>query len=95
MKGAPRTLHIRCGDDIRDKLVEAGFACAWLRYRTEVELGYNTGGKMVRDTRQGRSMFNRSPLEYEDEIAIAEYPKRAKISFSIFPASPPLVAISA
>ena len=58
-----------------DKLVEAGFACAWLRYRTEVELGYNTGGKMVRDTRQGRSMFNRSPLEYEDEIAIAEYLK--------------------
>ena len=24
MKGAQRVLHIRCGDDIRDKLVEAG-----------------------------------------------------------------------
>ena len=58
-----------------DRLVDAGFACAWLRYRTEVELGYNNGGKMVRDTRQGREMFNRSPLEYEDEIAIAEYVK--------------------
>ncbi len=56
-----------------DRLTDAGMACAWLRYRTEVELGYNNGGKMVRDRRQGREMFNRSPLEYEDEIAIAEY----------------------
>ncbi len=56
-----------------DRLVAAGFACAWLRYRTEVELGYNNGGDMVRDMRQGREMFNRSPLEYEDEIAIIEY----------------------
>ena len=56
-----------------DKLVEAGFACAWTRYRTEVELGYNNGGKLIRDIRQGREMFNRSPLEYEDEIAIADY----------------------
>ena len=47
-----------------DKLVEAGFACAWTRYRTEVELGYNNGGKFIRDVRQGREMFNRSPLEY-------------------------------
>jgi dienelactone hydrolase len=59
-----------------DRLVEAGFACAWLRYRTEVELGYNDGGKFIRDKRQGREMFNRSPLEYEDEIAIIEYVKR-------------------
>ncbi len=60
---------------IMDKLVEAGMACAWLRYRTEVELGYNNGGKLVRDMRQGREMFNRSPLEYEDEIAIVEHLK--------------------
>lgn len=58
-----------------DRLVEAGLACAWLRYRVEVELGYNNGGKLVRDVRQGREMFNRSPLEYEDEIAIAEHVK--------------------
>jgi dienelactone hydrolase len=58
-----------------DRLVEAGFACAWLRYRTEVELGYNDGGPLVRDQRQGREMFNRSPLEYEDEIAIIDYVK--------------------
>lgn len=57
------------------RLVDAGYACAWLRYRTEVELGYNTGGAFVRDVRQGREMFNRSPLEYEDEIAIIEQVK--------------------
>lgn len=58
-----------------EKLTDAGMACAWLRYRTEVELGYNNGGKMIRDKRQGREMFSRSPLEYEDEIAIADYLK--------------------
>lgn len=60
---------------IMDRLVEAGYACAWLRYRTEVELGYNNGGPLVRDMRQGRELFNRSPLEYEDEIAIVDYVK--------------------
>lgn len=60
---------------IMDRLLEAGYACAWLRYRTEVELGYDTGGPLVRDMRQGRELFNRSPLEYEDEIAIIEYLK--------------------
>lgn len=60
---------------IMDRLVGEGYACAWLRYRTEVELGYNNGGGLVRDRRQGRDMFNRSPLEYEDEIAIVEFVK--------------------
>lgn len=60
---------------VMDRLVEAGYACAWLRYRTEIELGYNNGGKFVRDRRQGHNMFNRAPLEYEDEIAIIEYVK--------------------
>ena len=55
-----------------DRLVDAGYACAWLRYRTEVELGYNDGGQLVRDKRQGRDMFNRAPLEYEDEIAVID-----------------------
>jgi len=60
---------------IMERLLDQGYACAWLRYRTEVELGYNNGGRFVRDERQGREMFNRSPLEYEDEIAIIEYLK--------------------
>jgi len=61
---------------IMDRLLEQGYACAWIRYRTEVELGYENGGRMIRDTRQGRDMFNRSPLEYEDEIAIVEQLKQ-------------------
>lgn len=57
---------------IMERLLEAGLACAWIRYRTEVELGYNTGGRLVRDTRQGRELFNRAPLEYEDAISIID-----------------------
>lgn len=60
---------------IMDRLLEQGYACAWIRYRSEVELGYESGGRLIRDTRQGRDMFNRSPLEYEDEIAIADHLK--------------------
>jgi predicted dienelactone hydrolase len=67
--------NVRNRGYIMDRLLEAGYACAWLRYRTEVELGYNLGGPLVRDMRQGRGLFNRSPLEYEDEIAIIEYLK--------------------
>ena len=59
-----------------NKFLEQGYACGWIRYRTEVELGYNEGGKLIRDGRQGREMFNRSPLEYEDEISIIEAIKR-------------------
>ncbi len=58
-----------------ERLLEAGYACAWLRYRSEVELGYHEGGPLVRDVRQGGDLFNRSPLEYEDEIAVIEYVK--------------------
>ncbi|NNC39081.1 MAG: alpha/beta hydrolase fold domain-containing protein [Acidimicrobiia bacterium] len=58
---------------IMDRLVKAGYACAWIRYRTEVELGYHNGGPLIRDMRQGRELFNRSPLEYEDEIAVIDF----------------------
>jgi dipeptidyl aminopeptidase/acylaminoacyl peptidase len=58
-----------------ERLLDAGYACAWIRYRTEVELGYNNGGRLIRDQRQGGEMFNRAPLEYEDEIATVEYLK--------------------
>ena len=60
---------------MQERLLAAGYACAWLRYRAEVELGYNNGGRLVEDIRQGRQLLNRSPLEYEDEIAIIEYMK--------------------
>jgi dipeptidyl aminopeptidase/acylaminoacyl peptidase len=60
---------------IMERLLGVGYACAWLRYRSEVELGYHEGGPLVRDIRQGRDLFNRSPLEYEDEIAVIEHVK--------------------
>jgi dienelactone hydrolase len=55
---------------ITDVLLEAGYACAWTRYRTEVELGYQNGGPLTVGGRQGMEMMNRAPLEYEDEVAI-------------------------
>jgi dienelactone hydrolase len=66
---------VRTRGYIMDRLLAAGYACAWIRYRTEVELGYHNGGRLIVDGRQGREMFNRSPLEYEDEIAIIEHVK--------------------
>ena len=55
---------------VTERLLAAGYACAWGRYRSEVELGYHTGGPLVRDRRQGMDLFNRSPLEFEDEVAV-------------------------
>lgn len=60
---------------IMERLLEAGYAAAWLRYRAEVELGYNKGGRLVEDIRQGRQLLNRSPLEYEDEIDVIKFVK--------------------
>lgn len=57
---------------IMDRLLEAGYACAWGRYRAEVELGYHSGGSLKVDVRQGMQLMNRAPLEYEDEISIIE-----------------------
>ena len=55
---------------VMDRLLDAGYACAWGRYRTEVELGFHQGGQLVIDRRQGMDLMNRAPLEYEDELAI-------------------------
>lgn len=60
---------------IMEILVESGYAAVWMRYRAEVDLGYNTGGPLVEDVRQGRQLLSRSPLEYEDAIDIIDYLK--------------------
>ena len=64
---------------ITDVLLDAGYACAWTRYRTEVELGYQNGGPLRTDVRQGMGLMSRAPLEYEDEVAVlrhvAEHPQ--------------------
>ena len=39
MKGAPRTLHIRCGDDIRDKLIATGIEGDYLFFADPAWLG--------------------------------------------------------
>ncbi|WP_134740346.1 hypothetical protein [Nocardioides sp. 503] len=63
---------------VTDVLLEAGYACAWARYRTEVDLGYEHGGRLHVETRQGMDLMNRAPLEYEDEVSVlrhvAEHP---------------------
>jgi dienelactone hydrolase len=59
----------------QEQFLKAGYAVAWLRYRAEVDYAYDKIGKLIVDTRQGRQLLNRGPLEYEDVIAIVEYLK--------------------
>jgi hypothetical protein len=58
---------------VTEVLLDAGYACAWSRYRTEVELGYQNGGALHSDVRQGMGLLSRAPLEYEDEVAILRH----------------------
>jgi dienelactone hydrolase len=59
----------------QEQFLAAGYAVAWLRYRTEIDLGYNKGGKLVQSRRAGGALLNRGLLEYEDVISIIEYVK--------------------
>ena len=61
---------------LMERLLAAGYACGWGRYRTEVDLGFNRGGPLMVDGRQGMEVMNRSPLEFEDELAILEHVRR-------------------
>jgi hypothetical protein len=61
---------------VMERLLAAGYACGWGRYRTEVDLGFNRGGPLMVDGRQGMEVMNRSPLEFEDEVAILEHVRR-------------------
>jgi dipeptidyl aminopeptidase/acylaminoacyl peptidase len=58
-----------------DRFLDAGYAAVWMRYRAEVELGFNKNERLVEDIRQGRQLLNRGPLEIDDEIAIVEFLK--------------------
>jgi len=62
---------------IMERLLAAGYACGFGRYRTEVDLGFNRGGPLMVDGRQGMEVMNRSPLEFEDELAILEHARRS------------------
>ncbi|MEI6668675.1 MAG: dienelactone hydrolase family protein [Acidobacteriota bacterium] len=59
----------------QEQFLKAGYAVAWMRYRAEIELGYNKFGKMLSGNRQGRQLLNRAPLDYEDVIAIIKFVK--------------------
>jgi hypothetical protein len=61
---------VRTRPYIMERLLAAGYACGWGRYRTEVDLGFDRGGPLMVDARQGMEVMNRSPLEFEDEVAI-------------------------
>lgn len=62
--------RLRTHPYIMERLLSAGYACGWGRYRTEVDLGFHRGGPLMIDGRQGMEVMNRSPLEFEDELAI-------------------------
>ena len=65
--------RLRTHGYIMERLLRAGYACAWGRYRTEVELGYHHGGRLIAGGRQGMELLNRGPLEFEDELAILRH----------------------
>jgi hypothetical protein len=65
--------RLRTHPYIMERLLAAGYACAWGCYRTEVELGFNRGGNLLVDQRSGMGLMNRAPLEYEDELAILRH----------------------
>ena len=58
-----------------DRFLGAGYAVVWMRYRAEVELGFNKNEQLIKGGRQGMQMFNRGPLEIDDEISIIEFLK--------------------
>ena len=55
-----------------EQFLDAGYAVAWLRYRSEVDEPVYDGSPLV-SREFGRSVFNRPPFEYEDVIAVIEY----------------------
>jgi dienelactone hydrolase len=63
----------RNGSWTMERLLDAGYVVALMRYRAEVETSYET--PLVEGSWQGRQIFSRSPFEYEDVIAIIEYLK--------------------
>src|SRR5829696_5702132 len=64
---------VRDRDLVVEQVLAAGYGAVWIDYRTEVELGYHRGGPLTRDVRSGGEVFNRSPLEFEDQRAVVEY----------------------
>jgi dipeptidyl aminopeptidase/acylaminoacyl peptidase len=58
-----------------DRFLDTGYVAVWMRYRAEVELGFNKNEQLIEDIRQGRQLLNRGPLEIDDEISIIKFLK--------------------
>jgi dienelactone hydrolase len=56
-----------------EQFLKAGYAVAWLRYRAEVRDSY--GEPLKEGKFEGRQIFNRGPLEYDDAIATIKFVK--------------------
>jgi dienelactone hydrolase len=58
-----------------EQFLKAGYAVAWMRYRAEVAKDPVYGARLVEGMREGRQLFSRAPLEYDDAIAIIKWVK--------------------
>ncbi|MGH9690098.1 MAG: alpha/beta hydrolase family protein [Candidatus Acidiferrales bacterium] len=58
-----------------EQFLKAGYAVAWMRYRAEVAKDPVYGAPLVEGKREGRQLFSRAPLEYDDAIAIIKWVK--------------------
>jgi dienelactone hydrolase len=61
------------GSWTQEQFLKAGYAVAWMRYRAEVNNSY--GARLDEKKREGRQLFNRGPLEYDDAISIIKFVK--------------------
>jgi dienelactone hydrolase len=58
-----------------EQFLKAGYAVAWMRYRAEVGKDPVYGAALKEGMREGRQIFNRAPLEYDDAISIIKWVK--------------------
>jgi dienelactone hydrolase len=61
------------GSWTQEQFLKAGYVVAWMRYRAEVNNSYGT--PLEEKKREGRQLFNRGPLEYDDAISVIKYVK--------------------
>jgi dienelactone hydrolase len=58
-----------------EQFLKSGYAVAWMRYRAEVGKDPVYGAPLKEGMREGRQIFNRAPLEYDDAISIIQWVK--------------------
>jgi dienelactone hydrolase len=63
------------GSWTQEQFLKAGYAVAWMRYRAEVSRDPVYGAPLKETKREGRQLFSRAPLEYDDAISIIKWVK--------------------